>query len=105
MSGTIAVTPDLRWSAANWLFDWTLDFLAAQVDDEAAKGEIREIVDDNIGWLGVEDFPEGVRGQLLDALKNRLVPAADDGLPATVDNREDSLSLLGELSELASRIE
>lgn len=101
MSGTIAVTPDKRWSAAGWLFDWTVGFLAENAGDAEAVAQLREVIDDNIGWVGLEDFDGPVRDTLLDQLKYRLVDVAEETLPDKVEDWPSVLAALYELSEMA----
>jgi hypothetical protein len=103
MSGTIAITPDARWSAAGWLFDWTVDFLSRDVGDATATNHLREIIDDNIGWLSLDDLPASVRARLLERIKTTLVDAADRTLPSTLTDRDAVLDRLRELVRLAQR--
>jgi hypothetical protein len=97
MSGTIAIAPDVRWSAASWLFDWTLEFLAKDIGDATAAAHLREIVDDNIGWLSLDDLSAEARTSLLRRIKTELVDTADKTLPAGLENRRAVLDLLREL--------
>ncbi|WP_155375235.1 hypothetical protein [Catellatospora vulcania] len=101
MSGTIAVAPDKRWSAAGWLFDWTVEALADDLDDDAAAADLREIVEDNLGWLGLDDLSPAARAEVLRRIKTDLVDRADRELPPTVPNRSEALDLLRDLSRLA----
>jgi regulator of protease activity HflC (stomatin/prohibitin superfamily) len=95
--------PDAHWSAASWLFDWTVDFLSKATGDAAATDHLREIIDDNIGWLGLDDLPSDVRARLLERIKAELVDTADRTLPPTLTNRDAVLDLLRELVRLAER--
>ncbi|NUT20416.1 MAG: hypothetical protein HOV77_14615 [Hamadaea sp.] len=99
MSGTIEVSPQRRWSAASWLFDWTVGYLADQVTDEKLAAELREIVDENLGWLGLDDYGPDARADLVAILRDRIVPAAAVDLPGTVDDRPAVLALLRELAD------
>ncbi|GIH05100.1 hypothetical protein Rhe02_31670 [Rhizocola hellebori] len=102
MSGTIAVTPDKRWSAQGWLFDWTLESLARDLSDETARQHLREIVDENIGWLGLADLPPAARAEAFDKITTRLVQEADTDLPGTLPNRPAVLDLLRDLARMAA---
>jgi hypothetical protein len=104
MSGTIAMTHDARWSAASWLFDWTVEFLANNIEDSAAEAHLREIIEDNIGWLDLGDLSAETRARLLRRMNTELVETADKTLPATITNRTAVLDLLRELTQLAERV-
>jgi len=58
MAGTIEVGPDSRWSAASWLFDWVLRSIALEVNDAELAGELVGIVDENIGWLSLDELSQ-----------------------------------------------
>ena len=98
------MTHDARWSAANWLFDWTVEFLAKDIDDSAAAARLREIIDDNVGWLNLGDLSPDTRARLLRRMQTELVETADKTLPATLASRTAVLDLLRELAQLAKRI-
>jgi hypothetical protein len=104
MSGTIAVTPDKRWSAAGWLFDWTLEALARDLSDEAARQHLREILDNNLGWLSLDDLPPAARAEALSKITTSLVQEADASLPGSVANRPAVLDLLRELARTAEGV-
>ncbi len=102
MSGTIAISPDARWSAAGWLFDWTIEFLASNVTDDRLADDLREIARENLGWLGLDDFGAEAGTQLRDLIGHRLVAAAEAQLPSTVPNRAAVIDLLRDLSSSVS---
>jgi len=97
MSGTIAVAADTRWSASGWLFDWTLGFLAAHVKDPKLAAELRQIVDENLGWLSLGDFGPKAEYDLRCLLKRNLLDEAERALPQTLENRTAALDLLQQL--------
>ena len=97
MAGTIAVAPHNHWSAAGWLFDWTLDFLAGRVTDPKVAAGLREITSENLGWLGLEDFGPGAARELRGLIQQELLTAAEQQLPADLAGRARALALLGEL--------
>jgi hypothetical protein len=101
MSGTIAISPDVRWSAAGWLFDWTVEFLADKVADPDVASDLREIVTENLGWLGLDDYGPEARAELRDIMQHRLLAAANENLPQTVPNRPAVIELLQELADKA----
>ncbi|GAA1401818.1 hypothetical protein ACFQZ4_47285 [Catellatospora coxensis] len=101
MSGTIAVAPDKRWSAAGWLFEWAVEALAEDLDDDAAVATLREIIDDNLGWLGLDDLSPATRAEVLRRIRTELVDRADRELPPALPNRSEAVDLLRDLSRLA----
>lgn len=101
MAGTIEVRPDVRWNASSWLFDWVLNDLSATVQDAVTVLRIQEIVRENLGWLSVKDLSEAGGAKVLAALCRALVDHSDRGLPADLPNREEVLSHLQELADLA----
>lgn len=102
MSGTIAVGEDCRWSAANWLFDWVLNFLAERADAPPTSSRIREIVEENLGWLDLADFSSSTRVRILGQLRHELGGLAEAELPSSIPNRPAVLDHVRRLAELAS---
>src|SRR3954471_425901 len=102
MAGTIEVVRGTRWSAAGWLFDWTLEFLARNVADQGLRDQIREVVEENLGWLGLGDYGPDAEKELKALVTERLLPVADADLPLSLPNRADVLALLGELVALVA---
>lgn len=102
MSGTIALSPAIRWSAASWLFDWVLNTLAETVDDADLSAELNEIVSENIGWLGLKDLPSEQKAAVRRILSGGLRVRAEHRFPVAMPGREDALRHLDELSRLAS---
>jgi hypothetical protein len=104
MSGTIALSPDTRWSAAGWLFDWIVRFLVQQVGDPGVSANLQEVIDENLGWVDVAALPTGARRTIVEKLEHELVPAAERELPPTLPERQRVLDHIRELSELARRL-
>jgi hypothetical protein len=102
MSGTIALSPTVRWSAASWLFDWVLNSLAEAADDTELAAELAGVVGENIGWFGVNDLADEQAVAVLRILRAGLRTKAERGFPATMPGREAALQHLDELSHLAS---
>jgi hypothetical protein len=102
MSGTIEVSSHARWSAAGWIFDWTVGYLAEHASDPRVAAQLREIVSDNLGWLGLDDYGPSARTDLVGIITKQLLPAAESALPATIANRASAIDLLRELAELAA---
>jgi hypothetical protein len=102
MSGTISLSPTVRWSAASWLFDWVLSTLADSVQDPELSSELTEVVDQNIGWFGLEELKKDQVVEVRRLLTAALRPVAEQTFPVEMLGREAALSLLDELSNLAS---
>jgi hypothetical protein len=99
MAGMIAVTPESRWSAATWLFDWIVEFLADRVADPKLRDGLKEIVDENLGWLGLGDFGPDAEQEMRRLLHTELVTEADKQFSPTMPNRADAIGHLRELAE------
>jgi hypothetical protein len=97
MSGTVAISPDVRWSAAGWLFDWTVEFLSKRVTNAEVAGNLREILNENLGWLSLDDYGPQAGAELREIIERQLLAAADEQLPQTVPNRPGVIELLQEL--------
>ena len=102
MSGTISFSPTVRWSAASWLFDWVLQSLADAVKDAELAAELRGVVHENIGWLGINDLKREHSVEIRDVLMASLAPAAERSFPVAMPRRQDALQHLDELIRLAS---
>ena len=102
MSGTISFSQTTRWSAASWLFDWVLTYLAETVEDAELSAELTGIVGENLGWLGLDDFTDDQRAVLLRILGGGLRARAERAFLAAMPGRDDALRHLDELSRLAT---
>lgn len=101
MSGTISLSPTIRWSAASWLFDWVLTSLAETVEDQELSAELAGVVGENLGWLGLDDLTSNQKAALLRILGGGLRAKAERAFPAVMQNRDAALRHLDELSQLA----
>jgi hypothetical protein len=101
MAGTIEVRSEVRWSAASWLFDWVLNDLIATVRHAATVRKLQEILQMNLGWLGVKDLPEAGHSEVLEAICRSVLHHASRELPASLPNRDGVLGHLQELADLA----
>jgi len=73
MAGTISLGPATRWSVAGWLFDWTVEFLAQRVVEPELRASLQEIVDENLGWLGLGDFGPDREREMRGLLRDNVV--------------------------------
>jgi hypothetical protein len=101
MAGTISLGPQERWSVASWLFDWTVEFLADRVAEREVRASLREIVEENLGWLGLGDFGPEPEREMRGLLRDEVVEAADTTFAADMADRE---AVLGHLRDLAARV-
>jgi hypothetical protein len=102
MAGTIALAPQGRWSVAGWLFDWTVDFLAERVTEPQLRSDLRDIVSQHLGWLGLGDYGPEAEGELRALLDQRLVDAAEAEFAPTLRQRDDAVDLLRQLVSAAA---
>lgn len=101
MAGTIAVTKDDRWSTASWAYHWVLDYLIEHVTDSAVTSQLREIDEYNLGWVGLYDFAEPTRSEMVRMLADEIIPDAEKRLLPGKSEREGALDILRELQALA----
>jgi hypothetical protein len=101
--GTIEVQRNVRWSCAGWLFRWVLETLAAVVPASETSAKLREVIDENLGWLALDDLPLPERTKLRESIYSDLLAQAEDYLPADYEGREGALNLVRELAQLAGR--
>ena len=99
MAGTISLAPDKRWSAAGWLFDWTVGFLAENVGETDLRVSLEEIVAENLGWLGLGDYGPAADREMRDLLRNRLVSVADETFAPEMDGRGPAIGRLRQLAD------
>lgn len=101
MAGLLIVsrTDDRAWSAATWMFDWVINLLADNINDEHAARELRVVSEANLGSVDLGDFDPHVRRTILDVLRTKLVPAAEQWL--TPPDKEAALDLIRELERMA----
>lgn len=96
MAGTIKFGSAVCWSAASWLFDWVLRTIAQRADDIELSAELFGIVDENLGWLALDELPANQRDQFEKVVVRELMTASA-ALPADLDCRELVLSHLRSL--------
>jgi hypothetical protein len=96
MAGTIEVRPEHLWSAAGWLFRWTLETIASESQDLAISAMLRGIVGENLGYLRLTDLGESYVNATV-FIRTHLMSVADERLPKDLPNREGVLAHLREL--------
>jgi hypothetical protein len=104
MSGTIVFGDGPDWSASSGVFNWVVGYLADTVTDQPTRDTLREIDEQNFRWFSLVDLSEEGRRLVLSALRETIVPYADQHLPHT-DLRGDVLELIGELATLAKSVQ
>lgn len=78
-----------------------MEFLIKSIDDPAARNELLEIQDNNLGLVDVADFDGDVQRQVLRLLRDDLVPDARQHLRPDIGDREGYLQVLQQLSDMA----
>jgi hypothetical protein len=104
MAGLVDLGPQRRWSAATWLFDWVVNYIARTVDDPELSAQLRVIVDANLGWFGLDEVPPNLRDRVLTVLRDELVPAAQAELPPGMRARDEVIGNLRRLADLVRSI-
>jgi hypothetical protein len=102
MASTLSLSPDQRWSAASWLFDWVLRTIAHGVADLELSAFLIGVIDENLGWLSLGDCSDQQRGMIKRFVNQSLLPTADSELPADLPNRKEVLRRVHELVDMVS---
>ena len=104
MAGSIEVDGKL-WTAASWLFRWVVSSVADHAGlDADGQARLREIVDENLGWLSIDGLEPARRSIVRDWISERLVADADARLPVDLEaDRAATLTHLGELAQMTSQ--
>jgi|ERR1700722_6590327 hypothetical protein len=102
MAGTISISAGTEWSAASWLFGWVLEAVASQSRDEQLKAYLTERVEENTGWLSLDDLAAGQRDAVRQIISTSLMDVADRELPESMPGRPATLALLTELVSAVS---
>ena len=100
MAGTLEISPTAHWSAASWLFYWTLRAIAADVHDLELSAKLIGIDDENLGWLSLADLTPRQREEVKHAATNLALRAERD-FPPTLANRNE---IVGHIRELVNSI-
>jgi hypothetical protein len=101
VAGTVAITRDDLWSVAYWAFHWVVDYLIDHVGDADIVSRLREIEDNNLGWVGLDDFSVEQRQKILPILQHEIVPDAERRLVPQDPDRERAISVIRELADMA----
>lgn len=56
------------------MFDWTVSYLAEHTHDPHVAAQLREIVSDNLGWLGLDDYGPSARTGLIGIITTNWCP-------------------------------
>ena len=81
MAALIMVRPGVDWQSSGGLFDWTLEFLIPKLSDRRAAEWLRTVVDNNLGSIGIPDFPTETQEEIVNLLRGGLIRAAERELP------------------------
>ena len=81
MAALIVVRPGADWQSSGGLFDWTLEFLIPKLSDRKTAEWLRSVVDNNVGSIGIHEFPRETQEEIVTLLRTALVPAAERELP------------------------
>ena len=96
----VEVTCQTRWTAASWLFDWVLNGIAGCLETSELASSVNLIVQENLGWLSLEQLSPEDGERVVQIIKNRLLEAARRELSADVPNRAGVIEHLQRLVEL-----
>src|SRR5438094_1194018 len=99
MAGLIDLSTDRdrAWSAAGWLFRWALRTLDVNLRDERLSSTFAEIIENNLGYLNLEEVLATQRVAILRVISDQFADAADEDLR---DTGLDTDAILGTVDEL-----
>lgn len=98
MAGTIELTAGTRWSVPSWAFNVAVEYLIEKLAGDPAVDVLKEIDENNLGWVGVDRFEDVQRIRILTLLRDGFVPYVEQRLQL---DRADPTSGMGPISELA----
>ena len=101
MAGTIELGDSNRWDVPSWAFNFVMDYLVRRLDGEPIAQKVREVDEENIGFLNLGEFVPTVRIQVLSLLHDGLVADAEQRFPEDLPGRAGGIAQLKELAELA----
>ena len=101
MAGTIELGDSSRWDVPSWAFNFVLDYLVRRLDGEPIAQELREVDEENVGFLNIGEFGPTVRIQVLSLLRDGLVADAEQRVPEDLPGRAGGIDRLKELADLA----
>lgn len=101
MAGTIELGYSDRWNVPSWAFNFVLDYLVTALDDEPIAEKLRELDEENVGFLNIGEFEPLVRARVLTMLRDGLVADADARFPKDLPGRTGGIARLKELADLA----
>ncbi|WP_433508556.1 hypothetical protein ACQP2T_31640 [Nonomuraea sp. CA-143628] len=83
MASDIFISDEYAWTASSGLFEWVVQVLLESVDDAATKEHLELVLSANLGAVDLRTLPDTGRAQIMRALREQLVPAAESGLGLT----------------------
>ncbi len=98
MAGLVLLPDGREWNASSSVFYWTLEALAQRAEHPGLVRGLREVADNNLGALDLEEMPADQLAELV-RLAQRLPDVGRTELPDT-SAREEIVSQLTELAEL-----
>jgi hypothetical protein len=94
MAALIVVRPGADWQSSGGLFDWTLEYLIGHLSDNQTAGELRTVVDNNLGSLWIPDLPDASQQEIFALLRaDAFIEAAEREVPAAVDHLRELAAL------------
>ena len=101
MAGTIELTAGTRWSVPSWAFNVAVEYLIEKLAGDPAAEVLKEIDENNLGWVGVDRFEVAQRIRILTLLRDGLLPYAEQRIQLDPADPNDGIGRVRELSELA----
>ncbi|UVS81432.1 hypothetical protein [Actinokineospora sp. UTMC 2448] len=101
MSGDIWITHQDRFPTSNTLYHVVLDFLIDHAPDPGTRSALEEIRDHNLGLIDTSEFDSPAREHILGLLAHQLVPHAHAHLPTDMHERDQAITELQKLADIA----
>ncbi|WP_157630293.1 hypothetical protein [Kribbella albertanoniae] len=101
MAGTIEFGGGERWDGPQWVFNFVMSYLVTALDGEPIAEEIREIDEENVGFLNIGELDTAMRIRILTMIHESLVADGDARLPEDLPGRAGGIGQLQEVADSA----
>jgi hypothetical protein len=99
VAGSIFLDDGRSWHSSSSAFFCALDTLASRATDPGLAAHLRELVDFNVGFLGVDELTKPQRSEFVGLL--RQLPTIARSIPADEPYRDSFIDQMDSLARMA----